>query len=58
MRNRAFIFTGSNLIFNFALIPPFGAMGAAWASLLALMVNYFAYLWSYHRYVRTVAATS
>ena len=58
MRNRAFIFTGSNLIFNFALIPPFGATGAAWASLLALLVNYFAYLWSYRRYVRTVAATS
>ncbi len=42
----------SNLIFNFALIPPFGATGAAWASVLALLVNYVAYLIYYRRYVR------
>ena len=52
MRNVAFILTVSNLLFNFALIPPFGATGAAWASLLALLVNYLAYLIQYRRYVR------
>lgn len=51
MRNVAFILTASNLAFNFALIPPFGATGAAWASLLALLVNYAAYVRYYRRYV-------
>ncbi len=51
MRNRAFIFTGSNIVFNFALIPPFGATGAAWASLAAMLVNYIAYVTYYRRYV-------
>ncbi len=51
MRNVAMILTGSNLVFNFALIPPFGATGAAWASLLALLVNYAAYVTYYRRYV-------
>jgi len=29
----------SNVVFNFALIPPLGAMGAAWLSLFARIAN-------------------
>jgi O-antigen/teichoic acid export membrane protein len=56
VRNVALILTVSNLIFNFALIPPYGATGAAWASLLALLVNYGAYLIYYRRYIRSMGA--
>jgi O-antigen/teichoic acid export membrane protein len=55
LRNTSFILTGSNLIFNFALIPPYGAAGAAWASLAALIVNLVAYVVSYQRVVRQPA---
>jgi O-antigen/teichoic acid export membrane protein len=58
MRNVAFILTASNLVLNFALIPPFGATGAAWASLFALVVNYVAYLTYYRRYVRDASEQS
>jgi O-antigen/teichoic acid export membrane protein len=51
MRNVALILTGSNIVFNFALIPPFGATGAAWASLLALLANYAGYHVYYRKYV-------
>jgi O-antigen/teichoic acid export membrane protein len=49
LRNAGFVLTGSNLIFNFALIPPYGAAGAAWASLAALIVNLTAYVLFYRR---------
>jgi O-antigen/teichoic acid export membrane protein len=49
LRNAGFVLTGSNLLFNFALIPPFGAMGAAWASLLALILNLVAHVGFYQR---------
>jgi O-antigen/teichoic acid export membrane protein len=52
LRNAASILTGTNLILNFALIPPFGAVGAAWASFAALVVNLIAYLLLYRRLVR------
>jgi O-antigen/teichoic acid export membrane protein len=52
LRNAAFILTGSNVLFNFALIPPFGAMGAAWASLIALACNYAAHVLFYARSLR------
>ena len=39
LRNAAFILTSFNIALNFALIPPYGAMGAAWASLVALVAN-------------------
>jgi O-antigen/teichoic acid export membrane protein len=52
LRNTGLILTVSNLTLNFILIPPFGASGAAWASLLALVINlagyFFYYLRSYH----------
>jgi O-antigen/teichoic acid export membrane protein len=45
MRNASLVLTASNIVFNFALIPPFGAIGAAWASVLALVANHFARLY-------------
>jgi O-antigen/teichoic acid export membrane protein len=55
LRNAGIALTVSNLILNFALIPPFGAAGAAWASLLALVVNLIAHLAGYRRYRRGIA---
>jgi O-antigen/teichoic acid export membrane protein len=49
LRNAALILTVSNLILNFALIPPFGALGAAWASLAALVANLIAHVVFYRR---------
>ena len=49
LRNAGLVLTGSNIVFNFALIPPFGAQGAAWASLLALGVNFLAHVFFYRR---------
>jgi O-antigen/teichoic acid export membrane protein len=54
-RNAAFVLTVSNLVFNFALIPPFGAKGAAWASFLALVFNFAGYQYYYRRYVGQAA---
>lgn len=52
LRNAALVLTGSNLILNFLLIPPYGAAGAAWASVLALLANYAAHVHGYRRYLR------
>jgi O-antigen/teichoic acid export membrane protein len=52
LRNAGFVLAASNLVFNFALIPPFGALGAAWASLAALVVNLGFYVMFYRRSVR------
>jgi O-antigen/teichoic acid export membrane protein len=49
LRNAALVLTGSNVVFNFVLIPPFGAKGAAWASFAALVLNYIAHVVSYRR---------
>ena len=49
LRNTAIVLTASNVILNFALIPPFGAMGAAWASFLALVLNLVAHVVYYRR---------
>jgi O-antigen/teichoic acid export membrane protein len=51
LRNAGFALAASNLIFNFALIPPFGAIGAAWASLSALIINLGAHVIFYRRSV-------
>ncbi|MEI7889825.1 MAG: heparinase II/III family protein, partial [Actinomycetes bacterium] len=40
---------GTNIVLNFALIPPFGAQGAAWASAAALLVNLLVYVFLYKR---------
>lgn len=52
LRNAGFALAGSNVVFNFALISPFGATGAAWASLAALGVNLIAHVVSYRSSLR------
>jgi len=49
IRNAALLLTGSNLVLNVLLIPPFGAIGAAWASLLALVANLVTHIAFYRR---------
>ena len=49
LRNAGIVLTGSNIVLNFALIPPYGAQGAAWASVLALAANFAAHVISYRR---------
>jgi O-antigen/teichoic acid export membrane protein len=51
LRNTGIVLTVSNLVFNFGLIPPFGAKGAAWASLLALAANLGSHLFYYRRVI-------
>jgi O-antigen/teichoic acid export membrane protein len=58
LRNAALVLTCSNVVLNIALIPPFGAMGAAWASLLALVANLLAHVVVYERSQRRAAAAS
>jgi O-antigen/teichoic acid export membrane protein len=49
LRNAGLVLTASNLVLNFGLIPPFGAMGAAWASFLALVANLIAHIVFYRQ---------
>lgn len=51
LRNAAIVLTVSNVVLNFALIPPYGAKGAAWASLGALTLNFVAHVFYYRRSV-------
>jgi O-antigen/teichoic acid export membrane protein len=52
LRNAGLVLAASNVAFNFALIPPYGAHGAAWASLLALVANLIAHVLFYRRSYR------
>ncbi len=54
LRNTAVILTICNLLGNLTLIPFWGAIGAAYASLFALMVNYFGHIYYYHIYLNTL----
>jgi O-antigen/teichoic acid export membrane protein len=56
LRNAGFVLTASNLVFNFLLIPPFGAAGAAWASLFALGLNLVSHILFYYRTMNSAAA--
>jgi O-antigen/teichoic acid export membrane protein len=56
LRNCGLVLTISNVVLNFALIPPFGATGAAWASLAALLANYRAHVHYYRRLERGATA--
>jgi O-antigen/teichoic acid export membrane protein len=56
LRNTGFILAAFNLALNFALIPPFGAKGAAWASFVALVANLIAHVAYYRRAQREAAA--
>lgn len=51
LRTTAFWLAGANVIFNVALIPPFAALGAAWASVAALVVNLIAHVLPYRKIV-------
>ncbi|MGV9242472.1 lipopolysaccharide biosynthesis protein [Streptomyces sp. NPDC003710] len=51
LRAAAITLTASNLVLNLALIPGFQAVGAAWASLLALTVNLVVHVLRYRRAV-------
>lgn len=53
LRNAGLVLTVSNVALNFALIPPYGAKGAAWASFLALLANLAAHVVFYRRYARS-----
>jgi O-antigen/teichoic acid export membrane protein len=55
LRRTAVVLTAANVVFNVGLIPPFGALGAAWASFLALMVNLGAHIYYYRRVARAAA---
>jgi O-antigen/teichoic acid export membrane protein len=55
LRRAAIVLTASNMVLNFALIPPFGAAGAAWASVLALVANLWMH-WLGYRGLRARAA--
>ena len=56
LRNAAIVLTVSNVILNFALIPPFRAEGAAWASLVALVANWIAHMVGYRQWLAHVSA--
>lgn len=56
LRNTGLVLTGANLVLNFALIPPFGGIGAAWASFAALAVNLVAHMYYYRTFVRKLEA--
>jgi O-antigen/teichoic acid export membrane protein len=58
LRNAAVVLTGSNVVFNFALIPAYGAPGAAWASFLALALNLVAHVVYYRRSVAPATTRS
>lgn len=57
LRNAGLVLTVSNVILNFALIPSFGATGAAWASVFALVANLAAHVAFYRRSVAPLAPT-
>jgi len=52
LRNAAFVLTVFNLTLNFALIPVYGAIGACYASLIALFVNFLIRSYYYKRTTR------
>jgi len=51
LRTASIVLTVANVILNFALVPPFGAAGAAWASVLALVANLAVHIIGYRRTV-------
>jgi O-antigen/teichoic acid export membrane protein len=55
LRNTGIVLTVSNLVLNLLLIPPYGAAGAAWASVLALLFNLAAHIIGYRRHLASAA---
>ena len=58
LRDAGFVLTGSNIVLNIGLIPPFGATGAAWASVGAVLANLGAHMALYRRAMRASVAGS
>jgi O-antigen/teichoic acid export membrane protein len=58
LRNASLILTSFNIALNLALIPPYGAKGAAWASLAALIANLAAHIFYYRRSIEDSRAPS
>jgi O-antigen/teichoic acid export membrane protein len=52
LRNAAIILTVCNLVGNFTLIPIYGALGAAYASLFSLIVDYVAHVHYYRKSIK------
>ena len=57
VRMASIVFTVTNLVTNFSLIPAFGAAGAAVASLIAMAASVIAYMRGYRR-MRTAPEVS
>ncbi len=57
LRNAGAVLTVSNLILNLALIPSYGATGAAWASVVALIANLAAHVHGYRRSMAALPST-
>jgi len=51
LKNTAIVLTVSNLAGNLTLIPLWGAIGAAYASLFALIANYFIHIYYYRTHI-------
>lgn len=51
LRNTAIVLTICNLLGNLTLIPFFGTIGAAYASLFALIMNYLVHVCYYRKYI-------
>ena len=58
LRKANVMLTASNLVLNFALIPTYGATGAAWASVVALVVNLAAHVFYYRQAVTEIATAA
>jgi O-antigen/teichoic acid export membrane protein len=58
LRNAALVLTVSNIVLDVILIPRYGAAGAAWGSLCALVANWAAHVYFYRRSTVPPAAAS
>ena len=58
LRNASVVLTVSNVILNLLLIPTYGAAGAAWASLGALVANFFVHFISYRKMTKDDVAAA
>jgi Na+-driven multidrug efflux pump len=49
LRNTAIVLTVSALFFNLMLIPGYGAIGAAYATLISLFLDYLVHVYYYRK---------
>jgi O-antigen/teichoic acid export membrane protein len=55
LRSAALVLTASNIVLDVVLIPRYGAAGAAWGSLCALVANWIAHVYFYRRSISASA---